>query len=85
MLFQSISLVINILFVVYIVILTNKINVLRKENTKLLKDTNAFDDLKTAVKHKLEFSTEMETIKFLRVEKGLSMIDAKQLVDSMKK
>lgn len=84
MLLQSVSLVINILFIVYIVILTNKIKVLRKENTKLLKDTNAFDDLKTEVKHKLEFFSEMETIKFLRVEKGLSMIDAKQLVDSMK-
>ncbi|PIE91952.1 hypothetical protein CO726_29210 [Bacillus fungorum] len=82
--FVSFSLIFNIVFIIYIIILTTKINVLRNENIKLLKETNAFDDLKTEVKQKLELSTEMETIKFLRTKKGLSIIDAKQIVDSVK-
>lgn len=62
----------------------NKISVLRKENAKYLGKDNNYNDLIRLAKEKLNHSTEMETIKYLRTEKGLSMIEAKKIVDSIK-
>lgn len=85
MLFEKTSFIFNVVFIIYIFILMNKIKVLRKENIELLRESNIYDDLEAEVKHKLKFSTEIETIKYLRIEKGLSMIEAKNIVDDMKK
>lgn len=85
MLFEKTSFIFNIVFIIWIFILMNKIKVLRKENNHLLRESNIYDDLKAEAEHKLKFSSEMETIKYLRTEKGLSMLEAKKMVDDMKK
>ncbi|TRM11727.1 hypothetical protein FH966_08560 [Lentibacillus cibarius] len=43
------------------------------------------DELAALAKEKLESEGDMKTIKYLREHKGMSMVDAKQLVDSLKK
>lgn len=64
--------------------LIRKNGVLRKENVKLLKKADAYDALRSEVKEMLKTSTEMQTIKTLRADKGLSLVDAKKVVDSVK-
>lgn len=76
-------LLINFFLLLYVWKLSNKIKVLRRENKKLL--LKHFDDLEQEIKHKLDSLGEMHTIKFLRMEKGMSLVDAKQIVDSIKK
>ncbi|RYG71964.1 hypothetical protein EU245_12125 [Lentibacillus lipolyticus] len=43
------------------------------------------DELAALAKEKLESEGDMKAIKYLREHKGMSMVDAKQLVDSLKK
>ncbi|HDR4605114.1 MULTISPECIES: hypothetical protein [Bacillus] len=84
MLLNYASLLFNLTFLIYIFVLMKKVNVLRKENNRLLQESNQFGDLQSEVKYKLRISNEIETIKFLREEKGISMIEAKEIVDSVK-
>lgn len=65
-------------------ILMRKNSVLKKENARLLKKYNGYDDLKNEAKHLMETSTELKTIKALREKHGLSLVDAKNIVDSVK-
>jgi ribosomal protein L7/L12 len=60
-------------------------NRLSKENSLLKKQLNSDIDLEELAKQKLMTSTPMQTIKYLRLEYGLSMLEAKNLVDSLKK
>ncbi|MGG3966040.1 hypothetical protein, partial [Heyndrickxia faecalis] len=64
---------------IYIVVLTNKVNALRKENTK---PSESNDELIALAQEKLKLLGAIKTVKFLREEK---MVDAKQLVDALKK
>lgn len=73
----------GIAFSMIIWVLLDKVKVLRRENKKFL--LKHFDDLKQEVKHRLATSNEIRTIRFLRKEKGMSLVDAKQIVDSIKK
>lgn len=77
------SLIINVVLLLYVWRLSNKVKVLRRANKELL--STHLDDLKQEIKHMLDTSNEMYTIKFLREEKGMSLVDAKQFVDSVKK
>lgn len=57
---------------------------LKKENLRLLKKTGEYDDMKNEAKEILKSSTEVKTVKSLREKYGLSLIDAKKIVDSVK-
>ena len=59
-------------------------NVLKKENLRLLEKTGEYDDMKNEAKEILKVSTEVKTVKSLREKYGLSLIDAKKIVDSVK-
>ncbi|GIN39415.1 hypothetical protein [Heyndrickxia oleronia] len=76
------SLILNVAFLIYILVLTNKIKALRKENTQ---PSESNDELIALAQEKLKIYGDIKTVKYLREEKGLSMIDAKQLVDALKK
>ncbi|MDQ0417944.1 ribosomal protein L7/L12 [Croceifilum oryzae] len=66
--------------------LQGKVDVLRKENLKLRTqiDGDYQSALEEEVKRLLQSSSDIEVIKFLRSEKGFSLLEAKQLVDSLK-
>lgn len=57
---------------------------LKKENLRLLKKTGQYDNMKNEAKETLKSSTEVKTVKSLREKYGLSLIDAKKVVDSVK-
>lgn len=77
------SLFFNVVFIIIIFVQSNKINVLREENKKALPNENN-DELIAIVSEKLKSLGDIKTIKYLREEKGMSMVDAKQLVDTLK-
>lgn len=56
---------------------------MKKENKKSLPNENN-DELIAVASEKLKTLGDVKTIKFLREEKGMSMVDAKQLVDTLK-
>ncbi|KKE78684.1 hypothetical protein DTX80_11470 [Bacilli bacterium] len=76
------SFILNVAFLIYIVVLTNKVKVLRKETAKPSENN---DELIALAQEKLKTLGDIKTIKYLRKEKGMSMLDAKQLVDALKK
>ncbi len=57
---------------------------LKKENTRLLRKTGEYEDMKADAKEILKNNPEIKTIKSLREKYGLSLIDAKEIVDSVK-
>lgn len=59
-------------------------SVLKKENLRLLEKTGEYGDMKNEAKEILKSSTEVKTVKSLREKYGLSLIDAKKIVDSVK-
>lgn len=56
----------------------------KKENLRLLKKTGEYDDMKNEAKEILKSSTEVKTVKSLREKYGLSLMNAKKIVDSVK-
>ena len=58
---------------------------LKKENTRLMKETGEYEGMKADAKEILKDTPEVKTIKSLREKYGLSLIDAKEIVDSVKK
>lgn len=58
---------------------------LKKENTMLMKKTGKYEDMKVDAKEILKNTPEIKAIKALREKHGLSLIDAKEIVDSVKK
>lgn len=77
------SLLLNVVFLIIIFELSKKIKILREENKKSLPNKNN-DELIALAGEKLKFLGDIKTVKYLREEKGMSMIDAKQLVDILK-
>lgn len=76
------SLILNLGLLLIVFGQSKKIQVLRQQKQKVLPD-EANDELLTEAKEKLQTIGEVKTIKYLRLEKGLSMIEAKKLVDSL--
>lgn len=62
---------------------SKKINVLKIENQKLRPKENN-DELIALVREKLKTLGVVKTVKYLREHRGMSMVDAKQLVDTFK-
>ncbi|ARF18563.1 hypothetical protein [Sporosarcina ureae] len=59
-----------------------QINALKQQNQKILA-YEPKDKLVALTKQKLQTLGDVKTVKFLRQEKGMSMVDAKKLVDSV--
>lgn len=78
------SLILNVVFLIIIFGQSKKINILREENQKSLPNENN-DELIAVASAKLKTLGDVKTIKYLRGEKGMSMVDAKRLVDTLKK
>jgi len=77
------SLILNLGLLLIVVGQSRKIQVLRQQNKRVLpKESN--DELAALAQEKLRTLGDIKTIIYLRLEKGLSMIDAKTLVDSLK-
>ncbi|MGM8366777.1 hypothetical protein ACLIBG_15090 [Virgibacillus sp. W0181] len=60
-------------------------NRLKKENTRLMKKTGEYGDMENDAKEMLKETPEVKAIKSMRKKYGLSLIDAKEVVDSVKK
>jgi len=78
------SLLIMLLLLSWSISLMRQNSALKKENLRLLKKTGEYDSMKSEAKETLKNSTEVETVKSLRERYGLSMVDAKKIVDSVK-
>ncbi len=78
------SLLIMLLLLGWGISLMRQNQVLKKENMRLLKKTGEYDDMKHKAKEILKSSTEVKTIRSLRETYGLSLIDAKKIVDAIK-
>lgn len=76
------SILIIIVFFVVILIQSNKIKILRQE---LHHNPTENAHLQSYVKKLLQQESEIKVIKKLRKEKGMSMLDAKKLIDSINK
>ncbi|MGG0668657.1 hypothetical protein [Sporosarcina koreensis] len=59
-----------------------QINALKQQNQKIA-SYESKDKLVAIAKEKLQTLGDVKTVKFLRQEKGMSMLDAKKLVDSL--
>ncbi|EIT86245.1 hypothetical protein A374_06586 [Fictibacillus macauensis ZFHKF-1] len=81
---QAISLVIMVVLILYVFLLLQKTKKLEQQNWKLLQESTAGLELQEAVRHRLSYSTEIETIKFLRLEVGMNLLQAKQFVEKVK-
>lgn len=89
------SLLIILALVCWCFSLMRKNSALKRENDRLLEITGpykdmeskaneAYEDMKNEAKETLKTSTEVKTVKSLREKYGLSLIDAKKIVDSVK-
>ncbi|MBR7554087.1 hypothetical protein ACFFJI_04905 [Allobacillus sp. GCM10007491] len=78
------SILIMLLLLGWGISLMSQNSALKKENLRLLKKTGEYDDMKNEAKEILKSSTEVKTVKSLREKYGLSLIDAKKIVDSVK-
>lgn len=57
---------------------------LKKKNLRILNKIGEYNEVKAEAKKKLKNSTDVETIKFLRKNHDLSLIEAKKIVDVVK-
>ncbi|SFE35428.1 hypothetical protein [Alteribacillus iranensis] len=78
------SILIMLLLLGWCISLMRQNRVLKRENVRLLEKTGEYDDMKNEAKEILKSSTEVKTVKSLRKRYGLSLIDAKEIVDSVK-
>ena len=78
------SIIIMLLLLGWYVSLMRQKSVLKRENTRLLEKTGEYGDMKNEAKEILKNSSEVMTVKSLREKYGLSLIDAKKIVDSVK-
>ena len=78
------SILIMLLLLGWGISLMSQNSALKKENLRLLKKTGEYDDMKNEAKEIVKSSTEVKTVKSLREKYGLSLIDAKKIVDSVK-
>ncbi|MGN7386351.1 hypothetical protein [Sporosarcina sp. SAFN-015] len=77
------SLILNVALLIVIFGQSKEIKVLRKENQKSLPNKSN-DELIAVASGKLKSIGDIKTIKYLREEKGMSMLEAKQFVDTLK-
>ncbi|WP_240378007.1 hypothetical protein [Bacillus piscicola] len=78
------SLLIIILLLGWGISLMRQNSALKKENLRLLKKTGEYDNMKKEAQETLKSSTEVKTVKSLREKYGLSLLEAKEIVDSVK-
>ncbi|MDQ0300434.1 ribosomal protein L7/L12 [Salibacterium salarium] len=78
------SLIIILVLLGWCFSLMRKNDALKRENIKLLEETGKYEDIKSEAKEILSTSTEVNTVKSLREKHGLSLLDAKKIVDSVK-
>lgn len=78
------SIIIMLLLLGWCVSLMRQKSVLKRENARLLEKTGEYGDMKNEAKEILKNSSEVKTVKSLREKYGLSLIDAKRIVDSVK-
>ncbi|MCJ0930484.1 hypothetical protein MST22_04890 [Virgibacillus halodenitrificans] len=57
---------------------------LKKENIRLMKKTGEYKEMKNDAKEILKDTPEIKTIKLMREKYDLSLINAKEIVDSAK-
>lgn len=58
---------------------------LKKEKNRLMKKTGEYEEMKNNAKEILKDTPEIKTIKLMREKYDLSLINAKEIVDSAKK
>lgn len=78
------SILIMLFLLGWIVSLRRENRILKSQNKRLLKGTDAYSDMQNDAQKMLAHTEEIQTIKQLREKYGLSLIDAKELVDSVK-
>lgn len=78
------SILIILLLLGCVISLMRQNRLLKKENMRLLEKTGQYRDMKNEAKEILKSSTEVKTVKSLREKYGLSLIDAKKIVDLVK-
>lgn len=78
------SLIIMLVLLGWCFSLMRKNDALKRENNKLLEETGKYEDIKSEAKAILSTSTEVKTVKSIRERYGLSLVDAKKVVDSVK-
>lgn len=78
------SILIMVFLLVWVISLMRQNSILKKENLRLLKKTGEYSDMQNEAKETLKSSTEVKTVKSLREKYGLSLLDAKKIVDSVK-
>ncbi|WP_093293414.1 hypothetical protein [Thermoactinomyces sp. DSM 45892] len=82
---EMVPFVTSAVFLLYIFIQMNTISTLREENKKLR--TQVAESCQTSLEEEvrllLKSSSKLDVIKHLRTKKGLSILDAKKLVDSI--
>lgn len=76
------SMFIMLLLLVWIISLRRENRFLKKENRELMKITGEYETMKNDAKEILKTNEEIKTIKLMREKYGLSLIDAKEIVDS---
>lgn len=78
------SILIILLLLCCVISLMRQNRLLKKENMRLLEKTGQYRDMKNEANEILKSSTEVKTVKSLRKKYGLSLIDAKKIVDLVK-
>lgn len=78
------SILIMLFLLGWIVSLRRENRILKSQNKRLLKGTDTYTDMQNDAQKMLAHTEEIQTIKQLREKYGLSLIDAKELVDSVK-
>lgn len=81
----AISTIIMLYLVIWSFSLMRENSRLKEENMRLMKKTGEYEEMKKDAKELLRDTPEIRTIKLLREKYGLSLIAAKDLVDSAKK
>ena len=76
------SMFIMLLLLVWIISLRRENRFLKKENRELMKITGEYETMKNDAKEILKTNEEIKTIKLMREKYRLSLIDAKEIVDS---
>lgn len=78
------SILIMLLLLGWIMSLRRENRILKSQNKRLLQGTEAYSEMQNDAKEMLAHTEEIQTIKQLREKYHLSLIDAKELVDSVK-